>query len=154
MCLWRTPALWLLTMVLTVSVMPGIGGSHPHRRSIGHGRWASGMPRPSCKRPIKTVASWYGVAFEGHRMANGRVFHRHHLSAASLVLPLGSWVRVRVPSTARSVLLQIEDRGPYHRGRGLDVSEAAAERLGLHRSGVAPVVLEIVRSPVCFKPRH
>lgn len=86
------------------------------------------------------MASWYGGRFEGKPMANGCPFHRHALTAASRILPLGARVRVRL--RGKSVIVPITDRGPYHRGRDLDLSEAAAARLGMLNLGLAHVEIE------------
>ena len=86
------------------------------------------------------VASWYGAAFEGKRMANGCRFHRHALTAASRALPLGERVRVRL--RGKSVIVPVTDLGPYISGRVIDLSEAAAARLGMIRSGLANVEIE------------
>jgi rare lipoprotein A (peptidoglycan hydrolase) len=86
-----------------------------------------------------TVASWYGPGFIGQRTASGEVYHRDDLTAASRSLPIGTHVQVTNLTTGRSVVLRINDRGPYVRGRGIDLSQRAAERIGLNHSGVARV---------------
>lgn len=86
-----------------------------------------------------TLASWYGPGFVGQRTASGEVYHRDDLTAASRSLPLGTRVQVTNLSTGRAVVVRINDRGPYVRGRGIDLSQRAAERIGLNRSGVARV---------------
>lgn len=89
-----------------------------------------------------TVASWYGPGFQGRRTSSGEIFNRNDLTAASRTLPLGSRVRVTNLETGRSVVVRINDRGPYVRGRGLDLSQRAAERIGLARRGVARVQID------------
>jgi len=86
-----------------------------------------------------TMASWYGPGFIGQRTASGEVYHRDDLTAASRTLPLGSRVQVTNLNTGRSVVVRINDRGPYVHGRGIDLSERAAKRIGLNHSGVARV---------------
>jgi rare lipoprotein A len=86
-----------------------------------------------------TLASWYGPGFEGHRTSSGKIFSRHEFTAASRTVPLGTYARVTNMETGRSAIVRVNDRGPFVRGRGIDVSEAAAERLGLAREGVARV---------------
>ncbi len=88
-----------------------------------------------------TVASWYGPGFIGQRTASGEVYHRDDLTAASRSLPLGTRVRVTNLSTGRAVVVRINDRGPYVRGRGIDLSQRAAERIGLNHSGIARVAV-------------
>ena len=86
-----------------------------------------------------TLASWYGPGFVGQRTASGEVYHRDDLTAASRSLPLGTRVQVTNLNTGRAVVVRINDRGPYVRGRGIDLSQRAAERIGLNHSGVARV---------------
>ncbi len=89
-----------------------------------------------------TVASWYGPGFQGRRTSSGETFNRNDLTAASRTLPLGSRVRVTNLSTGESVVVRINDRGPYVHGRGIDLSQRAAERIGLARRGVARVQID------------
>lgn len=91
-----------------------------------------------------TLASWYGPGFQGRRTSSGEIFNRDHLTAASRTLPLGSRVRVTNPRNGRSVVVRINDRGPFVRGRGLDLSERAAERIGVAKKGVARVEVQRV----------
>ena len=84
-------------------------------------------------------ASWYGPGFQGRQTSTGERFDQNALTAASTTLPLGSHVRVTNPKTGRSVVVRINDRGPYVRGRSIDLSRAAAERIGVRQAGVAPV---------------
>lgn len=87
-------------------------------------------------------ASWYGQAFHGHKTANGERFNMKALTAAHRSLPLGSYVRVTVPFSKKSVVVKINDRGPYVRGRVIDLSYAAAKVLGLQHVGTASVKIE------------
>jgi peptidoglycan lytic transglycosylase len=84
-------------------------------------------------------ASWYGRFFHGRRTANGERFNMNALTAAHRTLPLGSYVRVTNPATNDSVVVRINDRGPYARGRIIDLSYAAARVLHLQRIGTARV---------------
>lgn len=86
-------------------------------------------------------ASWYGEPFHGRRTASGEVFNMNDLTAAHKTLPFGTRVRVRNLITGQEVLVRINDRGPHVRGRVIDLSRAAAERIGLLNAGVAPIVL-------------
>lgn len=92
--------------------------------------------------PSRGVASWYGRAFAGRRMANGHLFRMAGLSAAHLTLPLGSWVRVTNEANGLSVDLPITDRGPHVHGRIIDLSRAAASRLGMIEAGLARVTVQ------------
>lgn len=87
-------------------------------------------------------ASWYGNRHHGRRTASGERFDQHALTAAHRSLPFGSRVRVTNLLNRRSVVVRINDRGPYARGRIIDISQQAAERLGMLRRGIAPVRLE------------
>ncbi|HYS67532.1 MAG TPA: septal ring lytic transglycosylase RlpA family protein [Paraburkholderia sp.] len=87
-------------------------------------------------------ASWYGRAFHGRRTANGERYDMHALTAAHRTLPLGSYVRVTNPTTSRSVVVRINDRGPYARGRVIDLSMAAANALDMRHAGTARVKIE------------
>jgi rare lipoprotein A len=84
-------------------------------------------------------ASWYGKLFHGRRTANGERFNMNALTAAHRTLPLGSYVRVTNPETNDSVVVRINDRGPYARGRVIDLSYAAARMLHLQHVGTARV---------------
>jgi len=87
-------------------------------------------------------ASWYGRGFHGRRTASGERFDMHSLTAAHRTLPLGSYVRVSVPGTSKSVVVKINDRGPFARGRVIDLSYAAAKMLGVQHAGTAHVEIE------------
>jgi rare lipoprotein A len=88
------------------------------------------------------TASWYGEQRQGRKMANGQPFDRHKLTAASWYFPLGTKVRVVNVKNGESVVVTITDRGPNLRlHRIVDLSEAAAERLGYVGQGLAPVFL-------------
>jgi peptidoglycan lytic transglycosylase len=86
-----------------------------------------------------TYASWYGWDFARRRTASGEMFNPLALTAAHRTLPLGSKVRVTNLGNGRSVVLRITDRGPYHKGRGIDLSREAARQLRMVDQGVARV---------------
>jgi rare lipoprotein A len=88
--------------------------------------------------------SWYGPGFHGRRTANGEVFDTHELTMAHRSLPMGTNVRVTNLENGRSVVLRVNDRGPYVRGRVADLSHAAAERLGFVDEGVVPARIELL----------
>jgi rare lipoprotein A len=92
------------------------------------------------------VASWYGPGFHGKRTANGEIFDMDALTAAHKQLPFDTVVLVESHDTRKSVRVRINDRGPFVRGRILDLSRAAAERLDLIRTGTATVTLQVIRS--------
>jgi rare lipoprotein A len=87
------------------------------------------------------LASWYGRQFHGRRTASGESYDMYAMTAAHPTLPIPSYARIRNPANGREVIVRINDRGPFHAGRIVDLSYAAALRLDLLR-GVAPVELE------------
>ena len=88
------------------------------------------------------VASWYGAELAGHRTASGERFNPSDLTAAHRTLPLGS--KVRVTYHGESVVVRINDRGPFAKGRVIDLSRAAAEDIGLRRAGSGKVTLAVL----------
>ena len=98
------------------------------------------------ERPIRAEgqASWYGADFHGRLTANGEVFDMQTLSGAHPTLPLPSYVRVTNLENRRSVVVRINDRGPYHDSRVIDVSVRAAKLLGFYDKGLARVRVEYV----------
>lgn len=117
----------------------------------GGGRYHLGKPYriagrtyvPS-ERPIAQtgLASWYGSDFHGRRTANGEVFDLNSISAAHPTMPLPSYARVTNLSNAHSIVVRVNDRGPYHGGRVMDVSQRVAEALDFHSAGTAHVKVE------------
>lgn len=99
------------------------------------------MAGPAVADTVGTV-SWYSM---GKRTANGERYNRHAFTAASRGLPFGTLVRVTRLDTGRSVIVRINDRGPWVRGRILDLSEAAGRALGLGRTGIARARVKVVR---------
>lgn len=108
------------------------------------GAAAAPTQSPPAGQPNSLVASWYGPKFHGRPTANGEIFDMHQLTAAHRELPFGSRLRVTCPETGRSVMVRINDRGPFIPGRDLDLSRAAARRLGMEAQGLATVLYERV----------
>jgi rare lipoprotein A len=107
------------------------------------------LPAPAEASSQKTLvgkASWYGPRFHGRKTASGEIFNQHELTAAHRSLPLGTKVKVTNLKNGRSVVVRINDRGPYAKGRVIDLSRAAAKRLGMLNSGVAQVRVERLTS--------
>jgi rare lipoprotein A len=90
------------------------------------------------------TASFYGAKHQGKRTASGERFNQHALTAAHRQLPFGTRVKVTNLSNDKTVVVRINDRGPYSRGRLIDVSRGAAERLGMLRSGTAQVRMQAI----------
>lgn len=129
------------------------------RRLLGNApplRDVSGLPQPNpqANRRVSVlrtglsrlsgIASWYGPGFHGNRSASGEVFNQNAMTAAHRSLPFGTQVRVTNLRTGRSVVVRINDRGPFSRGRVIDLSAAAARVIGLLSSGTAPVRLDVI----------
>nr|WP_293626852.1 septal ring lytic transglycosylase RlpA family protein [Salinisphaera sp.] len=89
-------------------------------------------------------AAYYARSFDGRRTASGDRFDSGRLTAAHRRLPFGSRVEVTNENNGRSVIVTINDRGPYTRGRIIDLSRRAAGQIGMIRSGIAPVTLRLV----------
>ncbi|TJV02810.1 MAG: septal ring lytic transglycosylase RlpA family protein [Mesorhizobium sp.] len=111
------------------------------------GKWY--YPKEDKRYAKVGLASWYGDAFHGRLTANGEVYDMTHLTAAHPTMPLPSYARVTNIETGSSVIVRVNDRGPYHEGRIIDVSERAAQMLDYAKVGTAKVKVEYVgRAPL------
>ncbi|TIU40960.1 MAG: septal ring lytic transglycosylase RlpA family protein [Mesorhizobium sp.] len=111
------------------------------------GKWY--YPKEDKRYAKVGLASWYGDAFHGRLTANGEVYDMTHLTAAHPTMPLPSYARVTNLKTGSSVIVRVNDRGPYHEGRIIDVSERAAQMLDYTNTGTAQVKVEYVgRAPL------
>lgn len=93
------------------------------------------------------IASWYGMKFHGHKTSNGEVYDMFSMSAAHKTLPLPSYVRVTNLVNQKSAIVRVNDRGPFHQDRIIDLSYAAAHKIGMLQQGTAPVQVELIASP-------
>lgn len=91
-------------------------------------------------------ASWYGLKFHGELTSNGEVYNMYAMSAAHKNLPIPSYVRVTNLDNNKQVIVRVNDRGPFHEGRVIDLSYAAATKLGYAKKGTARVKVELIRS--------
>ena len=91
------------------------------------------------------IASWYGYQHNGRRTANGEIHDPRLATAAHRHLPFGSMVRVTNLANGSSVIVRINDRGPYAKGRLIDLSESAASRLGFLSVGLASVSVQLIK---------
>jgi rare lipoprotein A (peptidoglycan hydrolase) len=138
---------WLVVAICFV-VATAMFGCSMQRAS--ENQYAS--PAPSSSYPSVPsrgrleVASWYGPGFVGHVTSDGEIYNPNELTAASKTLPIGSYVRVTNPDNGHSVVVRINDRGPYVRGRSLDLSRSAAGRIGMTHEGVCRVRVRKVSS--------
>ena len=99
------------------------------------------------------VASWYGEKFHGHKTSNGEVFDMYQVSAAHKSLPIPSFLRVTNLDNNRSIVVRVNDRGPFHGDRVIDLSYAAALKLGYADRGTARVQLESIVATGAFRDR-
>lgn len=112
-------------------------------------------PRVSLPPAMKSVkvgytedgeASWYGHPYHGRKTSNGEVFNMNELTAAHKTLPFGVWVEVRNKKNNRSVVVRINDRGPFVKNRIIDLSRAAAGKIDMIGMGIAPVKIKVIRT--------
>jgi rare lipoprotein A len=105
---------------------------------------------PRAPEPIYVetgMASWYGPPYHNRRASNGEIYNMNAFTAAHRTLPLGTRVRVTNLQTGRSTTVRITDRGPFIRGRVIDLSLAAAKAIGVWHAGVARVKVEVLQTP-------
>ncbi|WP_246529437.1 septal ring lytic transglycosylase RlpA family protein [Microvirga zambiensis] len=95
-------------------------------------------------RAAEGLASWYGPSFHGRMTANGEIFDRDSVAAAHTTMPLPSYARVTNLQNGHSMIVRVNDRGPFHGNRVIDVSERAASALGFRQQGTARVRVEYV----------
>jgi rare lipoprotein A len=93
---------------------------------------------------VRGIASWYGPGFHGKRTASGERFNQNELTAAHKTLPFGTIVRVTNLNNGRTVEVRVNDRGPFVRGRVIDLSREAARRVDMIQAGIVPAQVEIV----------
>jgi|TARA_R110001606_G_scaffold73582_8_gene169712 rare lipoprotein A len=93
------------------------------------------------------IASWYGRKFHGYHTSNGEIYDMFAMTAAHKTLPLPSFVKVTNTSNGKSVIVRVNDRGPFHDDRLIDLSYAAAYKLGYYHHGTAKVKLEAITMP-------
>lgn len=106
---------------------------------------ATPAPAPAASEGAKTVVcSYYAVRYNGRKTASGQRFNSSALTAAHMSLPMGTRVRLTNPTNKRSVVVKVNDRGPYVAGRDISVTRRAAQTLGFIKQGVANVEMEVL----------
>jgi rare lipoprotein A (peptidoglycan hydrolase) len=100
--------------------------------------------QPEVSSSLSGMASWYGPRFHGRPTASGEIYNQNDLTAAHRTLPFGTRVRVVNTATGESVVVRINDRGPFAHGRVIDLSAAAAGEVGIQSAGVGRVELEVL----------
>lgn len=96
------------------------------------------------------IASWYGSDFHGRPTASGEIYNMYAMTAAHKTLPLGTYVKVTNLENGKSVIVKINDRGPFVKGRIIDLTYAAAKKLGMANKGIAKVKITVVKSPFLY----
>ena len=102
-------------------------------------------PKPYDRARQIGIASWYGSDFHGRKTSSGEIYNMYALTAAHKTLPFGTYVRVTNLNNKRSVKVKINDRGPFIKGRIIDLSYTAAKKIDMVESGTAKVKVEIVK---------
>jgi rare lipoprotein A len=132
-------ALWIAVGAAILLCAPAIGLRHDPVEDVA-GRVEAAVPAWTQSGRV----SWYGPGFHGRQTASGEIFDSGALTMAHRSLPLGSRVRVTNLDNGRSVVLRVNDRGPYVRGRIVDLSRAAAKRLDFVDDGVVKARIELL----------
>lgn len=99
------------------------------------------------------IASWYGLKFHGHKTANGEIYDIYKMSAAHKSLPIPSYARVTNLDNGKSVIVRVNDRGPFHENRIIDLSYAAASRLDITQKGTGRVLVEAIDARGAQRPQ-
>ena len=127
------------SVVVCVLLLTGCGATSP--RFTSSDRTPS---RDGSVHQLSGIASYYAHEFDGRPTANGEVYDMHQLTAAHRTLPFNSLVRVTNQTTGASVVVRINDRGPFKNDRVIDLSLAAAQKIGIIAQGTGPVRLELL----------
>lgn len=96
---------------------------------------------------LKGIASYYHDSLHGNKTASGQIYNKNKMTAAHKTLPLGSKVRVTDVRTGKSIVVRVNDRGPFVKGRIIDLSRRAASELGMIKRGVTRVRVEVLSMP-------
>ena len=148
----------LITLACSALVSIAIAGCSPQAETIAPPALPPppppvvAIPHPAAPTKV-TTASWYGPGLDGHPTSSGEVYHQQALTAASRTLPIGAHAKVTNLKTGKSVVVRINDHGPFVRGRGIDLSRAAAKKIGVDHHGIAKVAVTRVDRPANDVPR-
>lgn len=134
-------------IILPAAVLLLVTACAPHRHVV-----REPVAPVAVGHTMEGTASWYGKKFHGRRTANGEIYDMHLLTAAHKTLQFHTLVRVTRLDTGRTVMVRINDRGPFVEGRIIDLSFAAARRLGMTEDGTAAVRLEPVSADFPLPP--
>jgi rare lipoprotein A len=147
---WRTPLSALLAVLGLAFAFP-IHAQTPAATPVAPAAVTAPAVAPAAG--MEGLAAYYSRRLDGRQTASGEVFDQTKLTAAHPTLPFGTMVKVTNTRNNRSVVVRINDRGPKHAGRVIDLSRAAASKLGMLRSGLAPVKLEVVKDAPARKAK-
>lgn len=136
----RLLALFVATAMLQAAFAAAAAPPAAHRERAAEAPASS----PAASGTETGLAAVYSDRLNGHRTASGKRYDRNALTTAHKSLPFGTRVRVTNTHNRRSVELVVNDRGPTQPGRVLDISAAAAKKLGIHRRGMAEVTVEVI----------
>ncbi len=140
--------LFLMTLCLNLSLQAQVWSDLRSKAAPESFFWIQGFSEmPKVKWSEEVWVSWYGRRFHGRRTANGERYNQHAMTCASRTLAFGTILEVKNVDNGKVVRLRVNDRGPYHRRRVLDLSKAAAKKLGFVKRGVTKVVYRIVELP-------
>jgi rare lipoprotein A len=135
---WAGGFLPAIALLASFALLPP-ESANPQAAAAGQGKAA-----PKANGLEEGIASWYGPGFDGKKTANGEIYDKEKLTCAHRTLPFGSFVLVRDLDNGTSVVVRVNDRGPFAKNRVIDLSEAAARILGMLPSGTARVSLSLV----------
>ncbi|WP_459914669.1 septal ring lytic transglycosylase RlpA family protein [Desulfocicer niacini] len=129
------------------SVITGPSGESPGQKPGQSGTFKSYKINGTTYHPLahargfvqKGLASWYGKKFHGRKTANGETYNMYAMTAAHKTLPINTWVQVTNMNNGKKIVVRINDRGPFVRGRIIDLSHTGAKKLGVLGPGTAPV---------------
>lgn len=144
----------LFVSPILICVIAGVGCTHRHRHVA-----RNGLPPAPAKKAQQSaalpagyteqgLASWYGVPYHGRPAADGEIYNMETLVAAHRTMPFNTWLKVTNLANDQTVNVRIIDRGPFVKGRIIDLSKAAARQIGLLGPGVGKVRIEVVSAPV------
>ena len=123
---------------------PGSRYGNPHANAAFENR--SKVMKDSARFTQRGIASWYGTRFHGRRTSSGEPYDMYAMTAAHKRLPLSSYVRVTNLHNGRQAVVKVNDRGPFHEHRVIDLSYAAATKLGILAEGTGLVEIEVIDS--------
>jgi rare lipoprotein A len=137
---------WVVCVAaLVVACVTGCASPHRVRSGSGARDGARQQASPPAWGGVASgIASYYAARFDGRKTASGETFSNRRMTAAHRTLPFGTTLRVTNLTNGRSVTVRVNDRGPFVRGRVVDLSHAAALKLDMIRAGTAPVKLQVV----------